>query len=223
MIVVVGSRHDPVAHELVAEWPHAALCDADDLTRPGWVWSPTGAAPSQWMVAGAVVADLDVTGVFLRRAAFYPEEFEATHPDDRGYLAAEAHAFMADVLASTVALVANPVADGTFGDEVIRPDRWMRAAAEVGLPVAPIRLRSEVGPIPTRRVNLVEVVGAGVLGSAPPRTLAGVQRLARTLRMPWATVLLDGRHRVLTVTTVIAPSGPARQALGAMLTSGEPR
>ena len=62
--------------------------------------------------------------MFVCRRAFYAEEFPTTNPDDRAYLAAESHAFMADVLASTDATVAQPVGDGTWGDELLRPDRW---------------------------------------------------------------------------------------------------
>ena len=60
-------------------------------------------------------------GVFVRRSAVYPEEFPSTHPDDRGYLAAEAHAFLVFVLADDArAAVANPVADGALGDDALR-------------------------------------------------------------------------------------------------------
>ena len=151
MIVVVGSEHDPVARALVSDWHGAALCSAGDMTTAGWSWSPTGTVDSRWVVGGRTVADTDVTGVFLRRAAFYAEEFAGTHPDDRAYVAAEAHAFLADVLASTCAVVCTPVGNGTFGDELLPPSRWMRAARAVGLDVAPVRVRSRPPPTSPRR------------------------------------------------------------------------
>src|SRR5262245_66075685 len=110
MIVVVGSRHDSVATALVEAWPNAALCSAEDLTQLGWVWRPRSSRPSQWVIDSEIVADEDITGVFVRRSTVYPEEFLSTHPEDRSYLAAEAHAFLVFVLASTHAVVANPVA-----------------------------------------------------------------------------------------------------------------
>jgi hypothetical protein len=223
MIVVVGSSHDPVANELVGHWPGAGLCSARDMTTAGWAWSPTGAVESQWVVGGKIVRDRDVSGVFVRRATFYEEEFGDTHPDDRRYLASEAHAFMADVLSATKALVANPVADGTFGDEVVRPDRWMRAAGEVGLAVAPFRLTSAPSSarrtLQLRRVDVVadHMFETLTFGSASARALDGVRAMTRLLALHWATFVFDGRNRLLSVTTARTPGDDARAALGDML------
>ena len=131
VIVVAGSRHDPVATDLAEQWPDAALCSAEDLTASGWIWpSRPGDGPATWVVDGAVVPDSQVTGVFVRRATVYAEELTATHPDDRAYLAAEAHAFLVYVLHRTAATVVNPVDDGgAFGESALRPEHWMAVAA----------------------------------------------------------------------------------------------
>jgi hypothetical protein len=142
MIVVVGSRHDQVATRLVATWKSAALCSAEDLTRAGLAWEVQGRARRTWVVDGALVDDADVTGVFLRRSAVYPEELTSTHSDDRVYLAAEAHAFLVFVLASTRATVVNPVVDGGFGEEALRHERTVQAAAEGRIAIAPLTLAS---------------------------------------------------------------------------------
>jgi hypothetical protein len=218
VIVVVGSEHDPAARTLVEEWPGAALCSASDMTTAGWSWSPTGSAGSRWVVAGAVVADTDVSGVFLRRAAFHADEFTGTHPDDRAFVAAEVHAFLADVLASTSAVVSAPVGNGTFGDELLAPSHWMRAADAVGLDVVPVRVRSGAPAARRRRVlRSVEIVGRDVIGDRSKRTLTLIADMVEVLGLRWATTILDGRDRVVSVTSAAAPSPDARPPLHRLL------
>jgi hypothetical protein len=218
VIVVVGSHHDPIARELIAGWPGAALCSASDVVTSGWCWSPTGAVDARWVIDGKVVADTTITGAFVRRAAFYPEEFTDTHPDDRAYLAAEAHAFLADVLASTSALVSIPAGDGTFGDELLPPGRWMRAAIDCGLTTAPVRARSNArAGVLRRTLRRVEVVGGVPIGTGSTRTLRGLGALANALGVRWATAILDGRNRVVALTSAAVPSTAARAALGRLL------
>jgi len=222
MIVVLGSRHDSVAAALVDAWPHAALCSAEDLTQPGWVWRLDSPLSPRWVINSKVVADEDVTGVFVRRSTVYPDEFLSTHPDDRSYLAAEAHAFLVFVLAATGAVVANPVADGALGDEAIRPERWISAAGAVGLSVAPLRLTS--GRLRPRRLHpiVVEVVGDDAFGDAPARSKVAALRLAHQLELLWATVVFDGRHRLLTITSAKPPGAEAIGALGRLLARAIP-
>lgn len=218
MIVVVGSRHDPVAAALVAGWRGAALSSAEDLVRPGWVWPADASATRTWVVEGNRVPDAEVTGVFLRRSAVYPEELTTTHPDDRRYLAAETHAFLGFVLATTSARVLNPVVDGAFGEEALRPERWMAAAAAAGFAVRPVHVRSEGrarrGP---RSAWLVEVVGREIFGEGPPATRDRAGRLAETLGLGWGAFAFDGRDRLFAVTGSPGPSPAATEALGRLL------
>jgi hypothetical protein len=222
MIVVVGSRHDGVAATLIEAWPSAVLCSAEDLTQPGWAWSPDGRAGRMWVVDGTAVDDECVTGVFLRRSLVYPEELVSTHPDDRAYLAAEAHAFLVFVLATTRATVVNPVADGALGEETLRPDRWMRAAADTGIPVAPLRLTNRTMVRRPLKTIAVEVVGDRAWGAVPGRTRRGVLSLASRLHLTWATFVFDGRHRLITVTAARPPGAEAVAALGRLLAAPRP-
>lgn len=218
MIVVVGSRHDRVATSLVAAWPEAGLCSAEDLTTAGWVW-PSGPGPRRWVVGRQPVADTDVSGVFLRRASVLPEELLHVHPDDRAYLAAEAHAFLVLVLATTGARVVPAVVDGGIGDETLRPERWIPAAAEAGLTVAPIRLTTEAVRARRHRPvqRLVEVVDGVAIGDASDRCRRGALALARALGLVWATFVFDGRSRLVTVTTRAAPGVAAAAAIAPAL------
>lgn len=223
MIVVVGSRHDPVATDLVNRWPDAALCSAEDLTRPGWVWPcGAGAGRSAWVVDGAVVDDARVTGVFLRRASVYAEELSSTHPDDRSYLAAEAHAFLVHVLHHTGATVVNPVDDGgSFGEAALRPEHWMAAATSIGVPVAPLRVRSDRRPRHPEAPELVEVVATAAIGAASAELGRLAVGMCLCARLRWAVVAFDRRARVVGITTTRQPSDEAADHLGTLL--GGPR
>jgi hypothetical protein len=217
VIVVVGSRHDRVAAALVRAWPGAALCSAEDLTSPGWRWElPVGPVANTWVVDGEAVPDDDVSGVFVRRSAVYPEELTATHPEDRSYLAAETHAFLVFVLATTSGAVVNPVGDGSLGDEAIRPERWMPAAHGCGLTPAPVRMSNRARPRKLRTRTL-EVVGDESFGDVPERLHRAARALAATLDLAWATFVFDGRSRLVTITATSAPSDEATNALGRLL------
>ena len=149
----------------------------------------------QWVVDGAVVPDSQVTGVFVRRATVYAEELTATHPDDRAYLAAEAHAFLVYVLHRTAATVVNPVDDGgAFGESALRPEHWMAVAASLGVKVAPLPLRSSRRPRPAEAATLVEVVGTEHVGAAGASQGAAAVAMCERLGLRWAVTAFDQRR-----------------------------
>ena len=218
MIVVVGSRHDKIALDLVAMWPGAALCAAEDLVQPGWAWRNSQLQPRTWVINGKFVRDDRVSGVFLRRSAVYGEELATIHPADRAFLAAEAHAFLTFVLATTSARVCNPVVDGAFGEEALRPERWMALAPEVGISIHPLRLTSERRRRSRPRPACwAEVVGDKVFGNAPSRMRTGAVYMAAAMRLVWGAFAFDARQRLITITSARRPSKAAALALGRLL------
>jgi hypothetical protein len=219
LIVVIGSACDSVAASLVDSWPSAQLLSAADLTSSGWEWGSD--RPGRWVVGGRSVSDRDVSGVFVRRANVYGDELLSIHPDDRGYVAGESHAFLIAVLASTRAIVVNPVFDAALGDEALRPESWMRSAVAAGITVSPIRLTSRTQDQPPLSQRRVDVVGEDTFGKASERCHVGAAALVRMLGLHWATCLFDGRERLLTVTTAAAPAKDSIQTLGRLLTGGE--
>ena len=221
MIVVLGSRHDPVAIDLVGRWPPAALCSAEDLTRRGWAWAvPASGGPGTWVVDGSVVPDEDVTGVFVRRGTVHAEELTSTHPDDRAYLAAEAHAFLVHVLASTQAVVANPVDDGgAFGEAALRPEHWMTVAEAGGVAVSPLRVRSTGVGRPLEAAIEVELVGTDVLGAAPRTLIDAARMVGGWLGLQWAVLTFDNDERLSAISTTPAPTPDAAARLGELLGS----
>jgi hypothetical protein len=220
MIVVVGSRHDSVATDLVASWEGAALCSAEDFVSPGWVWPQSQRVSRTWIVNTNQVRDDDVTGVFIRRPTVYPEELATTHPADRVFLASEIHSFLTFVLATTSARVVNPVCDGAFGEDALRLERWSTVASELGISVRPLRVSSESRRRTRYRTYSVEVVGAEVFGEAPPRVLEGADQFLSALGLAWGTLLFAARHCFSRVTGGRRPSGAATAALGRLLKAG---
>jgi hypothetical protein len=220
VIAVVGSRHDTVATSIVGALPGAALCSADDLTRPGWLWPVESPERACWVIDGATVPDADVTGVLVRRTYVYPEELVTTHRDDREYLAAEATAFLIFVLSRTGAVVINEVGDGALGDDAIRPERWMRVAAGMGIQVRPLRLRPGQRLRRPARTATVEVVGREAFGGAAPRLRKAATHLAGALGLTYAACVFDGRGALVSVSTMKPPGAEATAALGRLLGTG---
>lgn len=217
MIVVLGSSHDAVAMDLVALWPQAVLCSAEDLVSAGWVWRREQPASRIWVVNRRQIPDEEVTGVFVRRSSVYPEELITTHPEDRVFLAAEIHAFLVFVLASTFARVVNPISDGAFGEEALRAHRWSALALQLGISIRPLRVTNEPHRPIRFRTLTVEVVGDEVFGEAPSRLRESALRLAQALGLGWGVFVFDTRQRLVTITAARQPSNSAAAALGRFL------
>ena len=220
MIVVVGSRHDSVATALAATWSDAAVCSAEDLVHPGWVW-PLGRGERRWVVDGAPVKDQEISGVFVRRSSVYADELAGIHPADRAFLASETQSLLTVVLATTRAIVVNPVADGAFGEATLRAERIAAVAAAAGIPLSPLRVSTEVRRRTRRHAHAVELVDGAVVGEPAPAIAAAAQSIARALALRWCVVAFDSRERLITVTSAPPPSETARAALGRLLSKGE--
>ncbi len=216
---MVGSRHDTVATELVTRWPQSALCSAENLVSPGWVWRNTDPGARIWVAGGNLVPDADVTGVFLRRSSVYAEELMMVHPADRAFAAAEAHAFLTYILATTQAAVANPVIDGAFGEETVRPERLAAAASGLAIGVSSVRIASGTPRQGVSAAHMTEVVGEKTFGDAPLQVKRRSLRLAEALSMPWGIFYFDAKRQLMTATTAARPSDAAAAALGQLLGS----
>jgi hypothetical protein len=223
MIVIVGSRQDAVAAGLLEAWPDTLLCSAQDLTRTGWSWGVPQGTDARWVIDGRVVPDSNVSGVFVRRSTVYPEELLSTHPDDRRYLAAEAHAFLVFILAASRARVVNPVFDGAYGDEAMQPERWTSVARQLGITVAPLRLASgRAVALPSCDV-IVEAVDGQVFGTGSPRQHEVARTLMHSLGLLSASFAFDGRSRVVTISGTRPPADcDALASLGRLLSGGAP-
>lgn len=161
MIVLVGSRRDPVTQRLLERWPgRAALLEPVDLSTSGWRDElGAAAADRRAVVGGRVVAVDSVAGVVTRRPAVLPAELTHIVPSDRTYVAAEMTAFLRAWLASLPCAVVNPPSAVALAGPGWRRERWLYEARALGLPaLAAVRSTDrerEPRPCPTVRVTVV--------------------------------------------------------------------
>jgi hypothetical protein len=122
------------------------------------------------------------------------------------------------VLARTAAVVVNPVDDsGAYGEGALRPERWMKAAAEVGVAVAPFPVTSAGPQYPAGSATTVEVVAEQAVGD-PPKALADAAvSVCQRLGLRWVVTSFDDSGRLAAMTTMPAPSQPASSVLARLL------
>jgi len=136
VVVVIASRLDPRARELVAHWSSAkaALLSAEDLCSAGWTFSLSDPAAGTAVVAGRRVRVAEIRGVVTRRPAVLAEELDRIEAEDREYVAAEINAFLVAWLTALPCRVFNrPTPRSLTGPGWTRL-HWAAAAARAGVP-----------------------------------------------------------------------------------------
>lgn len=188
MIVVVGSRHDESAREIVAEWAShdAALLTCEDLSAPGWQHRLFSPSTSKAVVSGRIVAESDIRGVLVRRPWIFEQELVHIAAPDREYVSAEMNAFLVSWLSHLPCRVLNrPVGTCLCGPNW-RPQQWVQAAALAGMKVDPMRWRV---PFVKKRAPAtldsraepsikVTIVGDQCVGATDDSCVASALRLA---------------------------------------------
>jgi hypothetical protein len=201
MLVVVGSRHDKGASELVRRWKEqeAALLSCEDLSAPGWHYSPSDRKSSRAVVDGQIIREGDIRGVVVRRPWLVQEELTHIAPVDREFVAAEMNAFLLAWLSQLSCRVVNRPCGTSLCGPNWRPQQWTLAAASVGLQVEPTRWRVaghaktnvRRRPKKNRQLTQVIVVNTRCLGDVNDDLAAGAIRLAAkagvTLLEVWFT------------------------------------
>jgi hypothetical protein len=188
VIVVVGSRHDQAAREIVAHWElqGAALLTCEDLSTAGWRHRLFDPSESRIVVGGRVVRESDICGVLVRRPWILERELVNIAAVDREYLAAEMNAFLLSWLSHLSCRVLNRPAGTCLCGPNWRPQQWAQAASSAGIQVEPRRWRvpavrnrkpkfPEIRPEPLVEVT---VFGDRCFGNADKACFAGAKRLA---------------------------------------------
>lgn len=185
MVVILASQHDSGARSLAKCWAghDAALLSPRDLSRPGWRhdlrWPQEGTA----VIDGQRVAVREIEGVLTRWPAVFPQELLHILPEERSYVASEMTAFLRSWLTRLPCPIVNrPTAASLLGPSW-RPEQWVHAAAQMGIPVHPVRRRvanSTERPAATeiRDQVTVTVVGRRCFGDAHPDLFAYARKLA---------------------------------------------
>ena len=193
MLVIVGSRHDPAARDLVARWTGhgAALLTCEDLSAPGWRHLPFDRGASWAVVSGQVVREGEIRGVLVRRPWIIEQELTHIDGPDREYVAAEMNAFLLSWLAGLPCHVLNRPSGISLCGPNWRPLQWASAAARAGIAVeagrwrvpAPRSRAAGKVPAPADPAIEVTVVGERCLGAPSHAFAAGARRLAAIARV----------------------------------------
>ena len=144
MLVITAHRHDQVAQALVSRWATsgASLLTCADLSANGWRYYQGSPANSRALVGGQKVAVEHITGVLNRLTCVFEQELAGMVARDRSYAAAEMTAFLCSWLADLKCPVLNRVTPTCLAGPYWRPERWVAAAACVGIPVRPVQRRA---------------------------------------------------------------------------------
>jgi hypothetical protein len=202
VLVLVGSRHDQAARDIVGQWAahEAALLTCEDLSTPGWRHRPFDPAASQAVVGEQVVPQRDIRGVLVRRPWIMEQELTRIAAPDREYVAAEMNAFLVSWLTSLQCRVLNRPSGTSLCGPNWRPLQWAKAAVGVGIPIAPTEWhipstrkrnarKAPDGPAPPIEVILL---GERCFGAPDESYVKAVRSLAATADVSLLAVRFDG-------------------------------
>jgi hypothetical protein len=185
VLVIVAGRHDKKARNLAKRWApwDAAVLTCEDLSMAGWRHLLDDPEDSEVVIGGQAVAAREITGV-LTRLSYVPErELRRIVQEDRAYVAAEMTAFLCSWLAGLRCPVLNRPTPTCLSGPGWRRERWVYAAARLGIPVQPVTwdLEYRAGAPEDDSASpdtTVTVVGARCLGTTDDTLVAQARRLA---------------------------------------------
>ncbi len=210
MLVVVASRHDKAAEALVANWAAhghgVSLLTPEDLSVVGWrhylssidgeINSPLSSSAVVGGVAMSTTCAIaldQITGVLTRLPSIFEQELLHIIPEDRAYVATEMNAFLIAWLSSLKCPVLNRPTPTYLLGPAWRPEQWVYAAAQLGIPVRPVRRQSSMSanvcPQVLEKSSVkVTVVGDRCLGEVEKTLASHARRIADAAQVDLLTV-----------------------------------
>jgi hypothetical protein len=195
MLVVLAHRYDQEAPELVSRWSAdgARLLTCADLSRKGWRHFSDAPAESTAVAGGRVVPVAQISGVLTLLPGIFEEELIDIVPSDRSYVAAEMTAFLLCWLTTLPCPVLNRPTPTCLSGPYWRQERWVSAAAGLGIPVQPLARRAvlaeaSVPEEPGTSSVTVSVVGEQCLGEVDEVLLGWSRQLAELAGVELLTV-----------------------------------
>lgn len=194
-LVVVAGEDDGEAHALPVRLPdlEVRLLTPADLSSAGWEFRP-GCATGIAVAGGSPVATQGIAAVLVRLPWVREHDVLRVDAADRAYAAAEMSAFLLAWLSALPCPVVNRPSTSCLAGPLWRPQRWARAAASVGLRVAPVRRTTGAATDPRAPATeaptvIATVIGERCLGVEEP---ALAVRLCELARMAGAEALTIG-------------------------------
>jgi hypothetical protein len=141
VLVILARQQDQAATALTVRWRDhdAHLLTAADLSAAGWRHHLPVNGASRAVVGGRAVETKDIAGVLTRLAYVGENELPHIVPEDRAYVSAEMTAFLVSWLSGLTCPVLNRPSPTCLTGPNWRQERWMQTAAQLGIPVCPVR------------------------------------------------------------------------------------
>jgi hypothetical protein len=199
MIVIVASRYDLLAQTVANRWQahDARVLTPRDLALAGWQYRPGDDRNGKAVIAGQVVPTAEIRAVLTYLPGVWIGELLEIVPQDREYIAAEMTAFLLTWLTSLGPRVHNrPTATGLTGP-FWRPERWLHAAAQAGIPIRPLHRYAAPDTLPATLLPEsgaahVTVIGTQAVGQVDEALKAQARQLARLAGVELLTARFDG-------------------------------
>ncbi len=178
MLLVLASKWDEQAAQLVRSCEDTRLLTPDDLSVAGWIFRSSCPEEGVAVAADECIPTREITGVYTRLPCVMPHELLQIAPSDRDYVAAEMHAFLVAWLSTLRCPVVNRPAPGYLAGPAWGPERWIWEAARHGVPAVGLDRDSlSDKPLPPGG-SVITVVGKAVLGTDEPQLSAYAAHLA---------------------------------------------
>ena len=148
----------------------------------GWCHQLGATDVSTAVVSGHVVATAEIAGVLTRLPCVTEHELPHIVPADRAYVATEMTAFLAFWLSELACPVLNRPTPACLTGPNWRPEQWVHAAAQLGMPVCPVHrqalLTADVPAANSEQQPVtITVVGRHCFGTVDATLTRQAQRL----------------------------------------------
>jgi hypothetical protein len=169
----------------------------EDLSVIGWRHYQCSSRSSTFVVGGREVASVEITGVLTRLPGIWEQELLHIVPADRAYVAAEMTAFLVSWLSGLTCPVLNRPTPSCLSGPYWRLEQWVHAAAQIGIPVRPMRRRiaQEIRSLPEDPLAnpvMVTVVGDLCLGTVDESLTIQARQLADVANVDLLAVQFSG-------------------------------
>jgi hypothetical protein len=166
-VLVIADRSDTAAIGFAAAAaPEVRVMTPADLSQPGWRLRLGDIAGSTAVIGGEVVAASAIAGVLTRLPGVAAHDLPHITASDRGYVAAEMTAFLLGWLTALTCPIVNRPTPQCLAGPAWRPERWVRVANRLGIPVKPV----------VRQAALAKPAAAGAFVSEAATTITLVGR-----------------------------------------------
>jgi hypothetical protein len=201
-LLIIASARDETARQLATLWADAGarLLLPRDLSRPGWRYQPGQVEKSIAIASGESIAAQQISGVLTRVGSITEDELIEIAPEDRPYVAQEMTAFLVAWLSTLTCPVLNRPGTVCLSGPNWRPEQWVYAAAQAGVPVVPARRRvpydsSQSATAQNMLPVVITVVGKKCFGPKDRFLHESARRIARYAHVELLAVTFAGRGK----------------------------